>query len=236
MLNNDFTPVWESASPVRTVTFDLGEGRSLKGTVSGEIAIYFCTPAGKVFDILPALQSPAATLGAMTEALAFYKEQKGNPTPEAVIEYHRKRMMKAAGSHFDEDSPFFQRLARSRLGIIERENAINEAVDAATKDMRYMVFSKTFSTGTQDITVVEPGGKGYYLWELDRRFTNQGAWTTDENLSPIELLKQGRIEIALKTPEEWKKEVFESVLQQKLEGGEVLYDSSSLKAIRIIGE
>ena len=76
MLMNDFIPVWESVAPVRTVTFDLGEGRKLKGSVSGEIAIYFCDTDGKVFDILPALQSPAATLVAMKEAKRFYGEME----------------------------------------------------------------------------------------------------------------------------------------------------------------
>ncbi len=65
MLKEDFIPVWEAVAPVRTVTFNMGEGRTLKGSVSGEIAVYFCDPRGKVFDILPALQSPAATLNAI---------------------------------------------------------------------------------------------------------------------------------------------------------------------------
>ena len=35
------------------VAFDLGDGRTVRGTVSGEIALYFCRPDGKVFDIVP---------------------------------------------------------------------------------------------------------------------------------------------------------------------------------------
>lgn len=69
MLKEDFVPVWESVADVKTVTFKLGEGRSFKGSISGEIAIYFCDVDGVVMDILPALQSPAATLLAMKEAL-----------------------------------------------------------------------------------------------------------------------------------------------------------------------
>lgn len=77
LLQRDFIPVWESVAPVKTVIFDLGEGRSFKGSVSGEIAVYFCTPEGLLFDILPALQSPAATLAAMKGALEFYQTHQG---------------------------------------------------------------------------------------------------------------------------------------------------------------
>ena len=56
LLKEKFISVWTSVAPVQTATFDLGGGRSVKGTVGGEIALYFCRPDGKVFDILPALQ------------------------------------------------------------------------------------------------------------------------------------------------------------------------------------
>ena len=87
MLKDDFVPVWESVAEVKTVTFDLGEGRSFRGSISGEIAIYFCDVDGVVLDILPALQSPAATLQAMKEAWELHKQvQEGqeqlSPQPQ----------------------------------------------------------------------------------------------------------------------------------------------------------
>ena len=78
LLSDDFIPVWEAVAPVREVTFDLGDGRSVSGAVGGEIVIYFCTPEGKVFDVLPALQSPAATRLAMKRALEFHKKNNNS--------------------------------------------------------------------------------------------------------------------------------------------------------------
>src|SRR3712207_286240 len=92
-------PVWETAAPVQVAVFDLGDGKTVKGTVGGEIAIYFCRPDGKVFDILPALQSPKRTLEAIREALAFY--DRTGAADAAIGAYHRERatlmMLQGAG-------------------------------------------------------------------------------------------------------------------------------------------
>lgn len=167
MLKEDFTPVWVSVCPVRTVTFDLGEGRSLKGSVNGEIAIYFCNPNGTVYDILPALQSPAATLKAMKEAKAFFdketKDLEGNNIPyKKVMAMHRARMEKVAGEKHDtlkkqgvkllnglgeimfpvEKVEAPKLYPNSNRGEKIRDSYINAALDKATKDMRIMRMSK----------------------------------------------------------------------------------------------
>lgn len=162
-INANFIPVWESVSPVRTVTFELGEGRKVKGTISGEIALSFCTLQGEVFDILPALQSQAATLAAMKEALAFYQKNSASPLDldgEAVQAYHRKRMKGIAGEHFDAalvESPLPERLKKTESGAKLRDQRIGEAIDQATQDLRIMITSKTiempvFSTRQSDST------------------------------------------------------------------------------------
>ncbi len=247
ILQDDFIPAWESVAPVKIVTFDLGEGRSLKGTVSGEIAVYFCTPDGEVFDILPALQSPAATLATMKEALAFYQTHNGKLTDELVKDYHLKRMEKMAEGHFDRNTfalgattSFGKEHGKSAIGLLRREDYIKEAVDAATRDLRTMSGSKVRTVGSdEEIVIVEPGGQGYFQWEVDRRFVNNvlqrikipgiPSQESKPSDSPPQILP-------LKTPDQWKVELFERVLRQPLKGGKVTYDSSSLEAIRIIGE
>ena len=239
LLQTGFVPVWESAAPVRVVTFDLGEGRSVKGTVSGEIALYFCTPEGKVFDVLPALQSPAATLQAMQEALAFYKKHDGRLTAQVVRDFHRQRMERVAGARIDVQAGNFGVLDRHRVsqqGVEARQKAINEAVDAATRDLRLMAFSKTTVAQPQHILVVEPGGRGYYRWEVDKRFVALETWVEQWEPHFVTELKAPLNPSVppLKTPGQWKNELFTHILQQPLTGGEVTYNSDSLKAIRII--
>jgi len=279
---NDFIPVWESVAPVRTVTFDLGEGRKLKGSVSGEIAIYFCDTDGKVFDILPALQSPAATLNAMKEAKRFYgamKEEadnlfkRGNQTqtrnnapkesPDEFREivsygivknYHKKRMKKVAAEKYDFlkkwDVGVLKDPVKYRAGLLFpesekgekiRDSYINSATDEATKDMRIMTDSKMAMTGLTSegvfvdgaMTVVEPGGRGYYQWKIGQGFHD--VWTKEFRKGvPYTLpITRGK---KLMTPDQWKQPLFEDILKQELKGGEVEYNSDSLKAINLFEE
>lgn len=245
-INEHFVPVWESVSPVRTVQFELGEGRSVKGTISGEIALYFCTPEGLVFDILPALQSPAATLEAMKEAASFARVKKDHPATSVRV-FQEGRMKEIAALHLDESVKkqglselpkrdpnaryLFQQ--KSMEGLALRDQHINEAVDAATADMRMMMTSKVLMvmpTGSP-LIVVEPGGKDYYRWEVAKRFLNVSSWSDMERTYSSEN-EEDRTALI---PDRWKEELFVHILQQSLdEGEEVIYDSDSLKAIRII--
>ena len=279
LLETEYVPVWESVSPVRIVTFDLGEGRSFTGTANGEIAIYFCTPQGKVFDVLPALQSPAATLAAMKEALAFYKDNKwGGLNDEEIRLYHRGRMEKVAAQRHEQLTAEWAKAGdvsglkaetvypESQLGEIRRDRYINMAVDSATRDMRVMVASKTgiiletedkVRTSADTLTVVEPGGKGYYQWHVGRAFHGQ----VPESYHKLyrdrlveKVLKAAkaenphgvpnipvvyppmRVKIPLETPEQWKEMLFEHIFKQELKGGRVKYNSDSLEAINLIEE
>lgn len=295
-LQKDWMPVWESVSPVREVTFDLGEGREVRGTVGGEIAIYFCDEQGNAFDILPALQSPAATLKAIEEALAFYKSKGGKMDSKSVVTYHRERM-RAHLEKIYKTHP--ERFPNPKLALKDlnskktpskdpankqgiealpaktvypetakneayRQAAIKTALDEATRDMRLMVFSKvaapTVSEGT--ITVVEPGGRGYYKWQVGQAFCGVvPAWETlparvnypkeewplrevnhrpnpngplVKRKIPVHPLGMGVWNAGLKQPTQWRRLLFEGILHQPLGGGKFKYDSESLKALSII--
>jgi len=244
LINERFEVAWEAVAPVRIVNFDLGGGRSLRGTISGEMALYFCTPDGKVFDILPALHSPAATRLAMEEALAFYESVDGKVTSKACRKFHQERLDKGQNKRFPiirQDQDQVGRLIsmqKTREGIQKSKDAINEAEDGATGTMRSLASKSLLpaSNNTENITIVRPGGRGYYRWEVDQRFTSKAAWS----ITPQSDRSRGRtleeVPPSLKTPDEWSKELFETILQQPLIGGETTYDSNSLEAIRIIGE
>ena len=245
-IKEHFIAVWESVSPVRIVTFELGEGRSVKGTVSGEIALYFCTPEGKVFDILPALQSPAATLEAMKKAASFHRVSSKYPHTSVTV-FHRERMKRIAGIYFDraaEDLTEVPAVAEeevaslrsSKEGMSLREQRISEAVDQASTDLRMMASSKVamFLPTGSPLIVVEPGGKDYYRWEVAKRFVNRSSWNEAEVIGWPQPLDPPQTE---RTPDDWKEELFVHILAQSLDQGQkVTYDSDSLEAIRIIQE
>lgn len=57
-MSDSFECAWESVRPVPKVTIDFGNGHTLERTLHGNIATYFCTPAGEVFDLVPGLVDP----------------------------------------------------------------------------------------------------------------------------------------------------------------------------------
>ena len=274
MLKEDFVPVWESVAEVKTVTFNLGEGRSFRGSISGEIAIYFCDVDGVVMDILPALQSPAATLVAMKQAKILHTkvmEAKKHQASAAkkpgfqtgresvIAAFQKERMSKVAKDRFavlaktmgkemlrkPESIPAGDLFPASKAGEKLRDDYIHGAVDKATRDMRTMMMSKTASPGQmaewqfvgEAMTVVEPGGRGYFRWKVGQAFF--GVWPKGYDPRKKE---KGNLGFrlwgvsTLQTPDYWKKSLFEGILKQELKGGEVEYDSDSLQAISIFEE
>ena len=197
-------PVWESVAPVSIAVFDLGDGRKVKGTMGGEIALYFCRPDGKVFEILPALHSPHVTYWAIKNALEFY--DKTGATDEAIRAYHTEKhneMVLAAAGVATPDA---------RRSIARRKSK-EASADKATRDMGEMMMSKTgIVSGPEPITVIEPGGL-----ELHKRAIHEAMKTA-----------------TMMTPQEWKERVFVEILQEELKGGESEYDVDSLKPISII--
>lgn len=202
-INAHWVPVWESVSPVKKATFDLGNGESLSGTISGEIALFFCTPDGRTFDILPALQSPARVLAALRDARKFYEETQANESatwqrllaqdsaPDA-IPYERARAMR------DE--------ARAKL------RARRKAADEATRTLSEMVFSKTLMVAEpEEITVVEPGGLELYAG----------------------MIREMLIFNLYREPMEYRDQLFVDIFDQPLEGGHYVFGPESLEPLSV---
>lgn len=201
LLREGFTPMWESVAPVSTVTFDLGDGKSVRGTMGGEIALYFCRPDGRVFDILPALHSPHATYWAIKGAHDFYKAT--GATDEAIVKYHKEKLDVMAKAKRGEMTKQIQRAMK--------DVHMKDDGDPATKSLGRMMYSKSGVPGPEPITVVEPGGLDFFKRRVHETFGKT----------------------ALRTPQEWKVELFERILDQKLEGGEFKYNVDTLAPISL---
>ncbi len=170
-VRDHFIPVWESVCPVKTVTFDLGEGKSLHGTVGGEIAIYFCRPDGKVFDILPALHSPSVTYQAIRNAFDFYTDTGAKD--EAIATYHETKLaeMILTGAGIPSE------LTRMYLQVLKERR---KAKDPATRDLSEMVYSKSGMAFPERLTVVEPGGLEMYKKEIHKALASSSPKTPGE--------------------------------------------------------
>ncbi|HEU4339904.1 MAG TPA: hypothetical protein VFS19_07530 [Planctomycetota bacterium] len=205
LVKDRMIPVWESVAPVSIAVFDLGDGRKVKGTMGGEIALYFCRPDGKVFDILPALHSPHVTYWAIKNALDFY-DKTGATDPETVA-YHSARLEEVKKSGAGEVSPAAER-------SLSKRKAKYASSDGGTRALVEMTTSKTgIMTGPEPVTVVEPGGL-----EMHKR--------------AIHVVMSGTF--SLLAPQQWKDYVFGRILQEELKGGEFEYDVDTLAPISII--
>ena len=204
LVSERMIPVWESVAPVSVAVFDLGDGRKVKGTMGGEIALYFCRPDGKVFDILPALHSPHVTYWAIRNALEFY--DRTGAKDEEIRAYHAAKFADMVKSGTGEITPEAQR-------SLARRKSKEASADKATRDMGEMLHSKTgVFEGPEPITVVEPGGL-----ELHKRAIHEAMREAPPAL-----------------PQQWKQAVFVKILAEELRGGEFEYKVDTLAPISII--
>lgn len=60
LLREGFVLHWSSERPVPKVTIDFGDGRALKGTITGNSIHYVLDPRGRLVDALPGLYGPRA--------------------------------------------------------------------------------------------------------------------------------------------------------------------------------
>ncbi len=79
--------------PVPRVEIDFGNGIKLTRTLNGNIATYFCTPAGEVVDLVPGLATPAEYLERARKAASLIGLFGEDPRTarSRVAKYHRSR-------------------------------------------------------------------------------------------------------------------------------------------------
>jgi hypothetical protein len=202
-VRENFAAVWETAAEVNTATYDLGEGEEVKATVGGEIALYFCRPDGKVFDILPALQSPKVTLAAMKRAAAFYRET--GATDAAISAYHHGALvslLKEQGSPDPEEgAKMWERAATERMARPELPRPAPRDPEPGTAALRDITAKAVVAPPSgPPITIMQPRGLDAFRAELHAALS----------ASPP------------KDPAGWKKYIFEGLLGQSLEGGKAV--------------
>lgn len=98
VLEDNFECAWESVRPVPRVEIDFRNGTRLTRTLNGNIATYFCTPEGKVYDLLPGLVSADEFLSRTRLAIDLYTSLRKSKTPEALLSLYHGKMSILVGS------------------------------------------------------------------------------------------------------------------------------------------
>jgi hypothetical protein len=90
LLDDSFECAWESVRPVPRVEIDFGGGKRLSRTLNGNIATYFLTPEGRVFDLLPGLVEPAELIARAQAALALHARIQAALDPARLVREHHE--------------------------------------------------------------------------------------------------------------------------------------------------
>ena len=105
-LRNDFVLHWQSVRPVPVVRIDMGDGRELERTLTGNSIHYVLDAQGRPIDAIPGLYGPQAFLSAVNRAGALNEGAEellatvaGQPEgqfasllSEPLVSYHRTRL------------------------------------------------------------------------------------------------------------------------------------------------
>ncbi len=76
-LRDQFILFWSSERPVPVVTIDMGDGRILKRTLTGNSAHYLLDASARPLDVLPGLYGPGAFQSWLEKGEALFKECNG---------------------------------------------------------------------------------------------------------------------------------------------------------------
>lgn len=227
-VNKNFVAAWESVAPVSLATFDLGNGKKLTGAYGGNIALYLCDSKGRVLDVLPALQTPTVTLRWLKQSWELVwrmKEIESDSRESALASFHARRADQPDLKPERVTDPLVRVLSKTGEasdGALKPRKAPLE--EMAGKCMAVPKFKppqegprkmgKADPVEGGKILVVVAGGLTPYTRQIDR-FLGEGP---------------------LRTPEQCKKHVFETVLGEKLEGRKDVFVTDEPTSIAIPDE
>lgn len=88
-LRERFVLHWQSVRPVPVLTIDMGDGRRIVRTITGNSVHYVLDEDGRPLDAIPGLYSPRAFLAAIRAARALYES---HPDAASLAAYHRANL------------------------------------------------------------------------------------------------------------------------------------------------
>lgn len=93
-LRENFVLHWETVRPVPKVTIDMGDGRRIECTLTGNSAHYVLDPQGRPVDVIPGLYGPRAFLAALQPAHDIAYALAGTTDADRaakLVEHHKAR-------------------------------------------------------------------------------------------------------------------------------------------------
>jgi hypothetical protein len=95
VMRDQYIVYWHSVRSVPRVTIDLGEGRVIRQTITGNSVHYLLSEEGEVLDALPGLYSPAAFRDQLERWLTLHRSLNGlsaEARRDILTRYHAERL------------------------------------------------------------------------------------------------------------------------------------------------
>lgn len=92
LLRERFVLHWSTERPVPQVTIDMGDGRKIETTTTGNSAHYILDEQARVVDVIPGLYSPVAFESELGKSLALAKSVRGLPDAarsKKLVDHHQ---------------------------------------------------------------------------------------------------------------------------------------------------
>ena len=106
LMREHFVLYWKSERPVPRITIDMGDGRRLETTITGNSAHYLLDSDGRPLDILPGLHSPAAFLARLNDMVELHRTFVASKRDgDALAAYHAN--LAANSDRFAQESPIY---------------------------------------------------------------------------------------------------------------------------------
>ena len=82
---------WSSERPAPVITIDMGDGRRVVRTITGNSVHYVLSPDGETIDAIPGMESPAAFVEALEDANAIANACEGGRDRTCIAAQHQSR-------------------------------------------------------------------------------------------------------------------------------------------------
>ena len=137
-LRDNYILHWSSERPAPVVTIDMGDGRILKRTLTGNSAHYLLDAEGRPLDVLPGLYGPGAFEEWLQKGRALFNEcngLEGAARGEKLKAWHEAELVALADKYMAEvkaGNPDYWRKAEQKVFDQTRANALKTLKNTAT--------------------------------------------------------------------------------------------------------
>ena len=129
IMREDYVLYWHSVRPVPRVTIEMGDGRVIRQTITGNSAHYLLASDGAVLDMLPGLYSPDAFRERLEEWVQLDRDVAGSRRALKLQQYHQIRFNETTARAMELGVNRTQYVGQQPVWIAQRQAMSKAAIE-----------------------------------------------------------------------------------------------------------